>query len=344
MCRKLLCLYLLAYIYVAQALLGIPCTQLYFAGERPASRSKIIILVNSGGARFLLKQRLGDEFKDQFMGVLDTLGALIAESVNVPCNHVELISVHDCLTHKLFKNRPATLHTFVPGCLPTKLERFKSLDIKQYYRHVSESERGLTLSVIKNMALHPQLSRIVAVDTFIGNIDRFRNNLFYNEPTDTFYAIDFGNTFKKNLCEIAKKRIKELQLHKIRLSPEELRGLILYRNTLNALLSMHPPAALSARLEQLAEKTGFFSKKSPFKDRVKEARETIREHQEFIKDSYKAAVGLRAIIDSFIAKHRQLQQPAVSLLSPTASIQEKTAPEAAAAPLVMSPKLNEHAS
>jgi hypothetical protein len=87
---------------------------------------------------------------------------------------------------------------------------------------------GLTIEIIQNMAKHPDLPRIVALDTFVGNADRSPPNLYYDEITDRFCGIDMAASFSSPLALAAYQRLEGLKSH---LTSGELSALIDYANT-----------------------------------------------------------------------------------------------------------------
>src|SRR5207249_10025139 len=107
---------------------------------------------------------------------------------------------------------PATVHTLVPGQSVESLNL--DVDIHQRMRRentpmwhkwgpLPPEKAGLTLKVIQNMAKHDDLPSIVAFDTFVGNADRSRPNLFYDSATDHYFGIDMAASFCSELGKVA---------------------------------------------------------------------------------------------------------------------------------------------
>lgn len=150
---------------------------------------------------------------------------------------------------------PATLHTHAPGIRFDKYEdeKYKNLSIRQ------QTDKGLTREIIYHMSRHKDLPAIVALDTFVGNIDRGRYNYFYNQSTDSFTGIDLGASFNKNLCKVAAQNIRSLAANEaIELSDIEWHGLSLYYETLQKLVELYPPGSLCAKLDEYAHAAGLF--------------------------------------------------------------------------------------
>lgn len=279
------------------------CSSLDFVKEFHSRRSKIVRLSRSDGSPILLKQRLGHPLHKHLMSALEVLGTSIAASIDVACNHVELVPADKCPRYKLFKDRPATLHSLVPGA-PLDEESRPRFKVKQSYRHTADKKRGLTLDIIRDMAKHPQLPKLVALDTFIGNIDRHRGNIIYDGDKDKLYAIDFGDIMKVNLCRIAIKNIKAIRNKKYSLKKRERAALLEYRNTLEQLSQLHKPFRLYRSLVRLIRQAGILGS-SAYRPRSDELHELLSRHRRFIFKSHQCVKKLIAVLDDFLADSKR---------------------------------------
>lgn len=224
--------------------------------------TNIAVLANNKNEKFVVKQDTNNTLIDALKCALrDMVGALFAQSVHVHANDVIFIPKDVSFPGKSITTLPATFHNFVPGVrieqLPKKSPWHK-LDIHLYMKdRVPSSQWGLRRSVIKNMTRHQDLCKIAAIDTFIANSDRSLKNYLYDETTDTFYAIDFECSFRRNLASYCCKTIENL-LHskKNTLTPQEYAGLQIYRDTLNKLVTLYPPETIRAYFTALTQLAG----------------------------------------------------------------------------------------
>jgi len=187
----------------------------------------------------------------------EMIGAWIAHESKIAANEVRIIPAHVNFPGKQYVDRPATLHTFVSGIPVAQIVPSIHLDIKQPMPNGQAS--GLSLAVIANMANHPSLSGLVALDTFIGNTDRNKKNYFYDRRDNKFIAIDFGGSFKYNLGLLACNLICNLLENKHDFSPKQLVGLRIYRNKLKHLTKKFTPQVVHAKVDVLAQQIEGFS-------------------------------------------------------------------------------------
>lgn len=271
----------------------------------PSRNSHISLLKKSSGDEWLIKQRKGFALTDQFMCVLETLGTRMAETAGILCNHVELVPHDSCQQYKRFKNQPATLHEKVPGKPPHLTHEFGHLNIHQNASHNCGKECGLVLKVIRDMATHPALPRIVAFDTYIGNSDRTHVNILYDAQTKNFYAIDFGYSFDTNLAAIALRNLRELDRRGTHFTQRELRALESYKEVLEELLQEFKPDFMYKHLHSIAVMAGFFSKKSALREGKKEVEARLAHHKKFLNRTYTSTQRLVLYLTKFIASHER---------------------------------------
>lgn len=110
-------------------------------------------------------------------------------------------------------------------------------------------QRGLTQEVIDNMARHPMLPCIAALDTFLGNGDRSSPNLFYDKPTNSFTSIDLAAAFNRRLASVALYQVACLQPA----TPKVERALKVYAAHLTLLIDLFPPEEIDRILAECFE-------------------------------------------------------------------------------------------
>jgi len=269
--------------------------------------SRISFLEDSmTGRKFLLKQERRSELHWHIIVAREALGAHIANSIDIPANRVEIIPAYIAFSGKHNKERPATLHTVVPGVKVNKSKKLKPLRIciQQFIKPAIPKERwGLTREVVRSMALHKDLSRIAALDTFIANGDRHRANFLYDQETDTFFAIDLESAFKKDLAYFGVKFLINLLQDKekqAQLSAEEIQGLRIYRDTLKRLLSKHTPNSLYQKFLTYVIQAGIMPRmgRGPVGARV-------NEYKGSIEKNYASCKKLILLLDQFMVKRAQ---------------------------------------
>lgn len=222
-------------------------------------RTKISVLANKKSDKFIVKQDMSNTLEDALKCALrDITGAIIARSIGINANEVVFIPAGTTFPGKEITDLPATLHNFVPGVSmrkAAKKARWHDVSIHQYMKDgIPPKQWGLTRSIIKNMSLHEHLCKIVALDTFTANPDRSRNNYFYDEQTDSFYAIDFECSFRRNLAFYACRTIEDmLNTKHQKITPQERTGLKIYRDTLSQLIELYPPHTIQTYFIEIAK-------------------------------------------------------------------------------------------
>ena len=110
--------------------------------------------------------------------------------------------------------------------------------------------KGVTRSNLEAMK-HPDLAKIMAFDSFVGNGDRHGSNLFYDKNTGGFTAIDNAGTFltqgyTRSIARSLKDTTKYQEI--LQQDPSLKAGLIEYKKTLEDLIAKNPPAKTKSRL------------------------------------------------------------------------------------------------
>lgn len=262
--------------------------------------TQIAFLKHVNGKRYVVKQRIVAQLNRHINVVRDVLGSRIALQGGILANLVAIIPRDYAFPGKYSKEFPATLHEVVPGIevksLPQEMKSFKQ-HIKQCLRDGQCKKFGLTREIIKNMAFHPDLCRIVALDTFIANKGRASDNFFYDSISDHYYAIDLASAFEYDAGQYACKLIGlMLKDDNCVLPKKELDGLIIYRNTLKRLLGKYSSDTIYEQMVDLAVEGGFVSRASVSKH--------MEGHKTMIKKNYDSCKKLVALLNTFISKHR----------------------------------------
>ena len=228
--------------------------------------SYIYFIRDHEGRRYVIKQDKAYSLKAEFQVVFEMLSAYMAQCVGVSAHEVELLPIGLSFPGKVILERPATIHTFVPGS--TLRERknisFSRFSIKQGGRPQS-SAKGLTKRVIESMSFHQDLPPIVALDTFIANRDRNKANLIYDKQSDRFYAIDMALIYDLRyedlyLPEIAIYNIKAMVKNKVLFNKSELMAIQQYREVLLDLLELFPSERIYSLLWDFTEQAGLTQK------------------------------------------------------------------------------------
>jgi len=269
-----------------------------------ASDADYIFLQESMGSEWIYKQITNLSPEDQIVGILEVVASKVARTANIPINEVRMISGSDPFEHRLFDQYPGTLHLKVPGKSVENCPPWEGFDIHQKIRSpftiarlgsLAPEEIGLRREIIQNMAKHPDLAKIAALDTFLGNNDRSNPNLFYDKEGDAFYGIDMGNCWMGNLAQSAHERLKECFVQKFSFSPEERLGLDRYRQVLRSLISLFPPAKTFALLEHTLEEAGFVPSNLLLWDEGAERR--VRKWKLAIEENYQSCVELADFLE-----------------------------------------------
>src|SRR5581483_4919075 len=235
-----------------------------------------ITFVKVDGTIFLVKQK---KPLNKLLGVVrDAITAHVAESFGI-AHQVDVIPADKDFPGKIKKDWPATIHTVAPG------QTIKKQDSPYDKMNIKQADEGFRKDMLYWMTKHPQLVKVVALDTFLCNHDRHRGNLFYEPQSKQFCAIDMDSSFKYNLAELACKNFtKMMKKNKLLpLSNKELSALIGYRNALMFLLKRHQPEDTITMYNYFAQKAGFVKGSVLYTEKFKKELESNRA---MIKQSY----------------------------------------------------------
>ena len=228
---------------------------------------------------FVIKQQRGSFDRALIHAITETLSADIAQFMGITAQQVKILAAGRSFPGKVKKEWPATIHTLVPGCQLSELKEsnpYYRLYIKQDNNlELPEEKLGLNRKVIANMSLHPDLAKLVALDTFLSSESRHTGNCFYDEKSDHFYVIDMDQIYNsgKNraLCtSLACYQIKRMLKNKsIKFSVHEIEALKRYKATLKKLIKNFPPKKLHNKMYDFAREAGFHSRSKIYSHGVK---------------------------------------------------------------------------
>jgi len=262
------------------------------------------------GKIYLLKQK--KDPKKQLAVVRDALSAYIAECLGV-AHQIDIVPSKYAFPGKQHRELPATLHTIAPGetVRMQRNSKYSALRLRQFWAGVKDfNEKGLTRAIITHMTWHHQLPLIIALDLLIGNSDRHCGNLCYDPVTDTFCAIDMDDTFNKDLCLIAWKKLKiMMQDEHLIFTPEELAALKTMKDVLQFLIRKHKPKNIIVKLYAYAKKAGFVKGSEIYTESVAKK---LRLYEETIIATNASARKLIALLDTITAQNREIKSGDVS--------------------------------
>ena len=238
--------------------------------------------------------------------IIESFCSYIAETVDAPINVTEVIPKSVEFIGKIIEDKIASLHTFAHGRQLNKPGPYHDLNIRrEFLQLINAKKKGLLsqkvkekfmVSIITEMSRHYQLPIIVALDTFVGNRDRGKSNLFYDQRNDKFSGIDMGQAFRTNLSQfIYKFFVSILDNLSVQLNNSELKALVLYRDTLKKLLRKNKPEFLKELLDEIIIKSKIDLSSEVLSNQIKKYKENIDK-------IYISANELAKILDKVIKK------------------------------------------
>lgn len=254
--------------------------------------SRYISYITDGeNNKYVIKQKRQGGVRKQFQVVFEKVSGHIAQGVQIPAHRVELLPAGMAFPGKMITDRAAAILTLVPGIPVGDISSgpYMNLDMRQSNRpDWPKSKVGLNESVVRSMALHRDLPRMAALDTFLGVKGRGPANYFYDKATDRFYMIDMDKTFNvsggKDLisgiaCEHVRSWIKAKKVFK----PTEIQGLQSYQETLQQLADMFPPDRIHELMDEFSLASGFKKTYVPeIASRVERIKETVTLSHQYI--------------------------------------------------------------
>lgn len=283
-------------------------SKIYYTGKEKVSLLKtvegkncFVSYVQINEYIYLLKQK--KDYKKQLAVVRDALAAYIAKGLHDIAHEILIIECTKEFIGKIKRSWPATLHTIVPGDTVRRQRdcKYNALRLRQFWAQAeSFDEKGLTRSIINHMTWHKQLPIIIALDLFIGNSDRHCGNLFYDPATDTFWAIDMDDTFNKDLCSLAYKKLKCMMQDDDVFTQEEINALMSMKKTLKFLVRTYKPEKVIEKLYIFAKQAGFSKGSDLYNDKIKRQ---LSYYEKMIRQSHESAYKLIFLLEKII-KHK----------------------------------------
>jgi hypothetical protein len=256
--------------------------------------SRIISFIADGeNNQYVIKQKKKGTVRKQFQVILEKLSAHMAEALEIPAHHVQLLPAGMAFPGKKITDKAASLLTLVPG-IPVKnisSGPYAGIDIRQSNRPDWSSEKiGFHSGVRKSIGLHPDLAKLAGFDMCIGNKGRHEANYFYHKETDRFYAIDMDKIYNSNdekdlISKIACDQVRALLQGKKALKLNQLEGLKLYRDTLQQFVTLFPPERIYELMDEFSVAGGFKKGYLPeIESRVNRIKATIKKsHQHIVE-------------------------------------------------------------
>lgn len=264
------------------------------------TKNCFVSLVKIDNRVYLVKQK--KDPRKQLAVVRDALSAYIARELHI-AHQVDIIAHTKIFPGKIKSDWPATLHTLARGetVRVQKNSKYNALRLRQFWSGAKNiQEKGLTHLIINYMSWHDQLPIIVALDLILGNSDRHCGNLCYDPETDTFCAIDMDDTFNKDLCIFACKKIKMMiEDEKVVFTKKEIAALEIMRDTLKFLIKKYKPTHLIRQLNLLATKAGFVKGNKIYSVRIERK---LRFYEKMIIKSHASARKLISLLDTIIIR------------------------------------------
>lgn len=272
-----------------------------------ASHADYVFLQDVFKQQWIYKQIAEKSPDDQMTIVLEVVASEIAFALDFPINYVKLISGTDFFTHRIYNSYPGTLHLKVEGKSVEESPPWDNFDIHQKYRTphmitlrgpLEPEEVGLRRVVIQNMGKHPDLPKIIALDTYLGNIDRSTPNIFYDATSDHFYGIDMGSCLMGNLAECALIKLEHFSSMSIPFSVEEKNALKAYQGALNELITHFPPEVIINCLVRNLELGGFIPSNPLLWN--EDAERKLNKWKMMIEQNYQSSLNLVDFLDEVL--------------------------------------------
>ncbi|MGE0009526.1 MAG: hypothetical protein AB7F19_03210 [Candidatus Babeliales bacterium] len=260
--------------------------------------SFVVFLQDEQGNKYIVKEYPHTRWRPRCtLTICEVLATEIAHAVGVMHDDICLIPAGVPFVGKN-TGVPAALHTHAPG-IPFKQwggNPYKGLCLLQ------EKHRGLTRAGIYHMSRNKSLPPLMALDTFVGNNDRGRNNYFYDQETDLFTGIDLGCAFSRNLCAPSVNSMQSLLTDSsVTLSAEERHALFAYNETLKQLITLYPADRTCDLLDSYAYQAGLFDEKYFDRQAQHTWRSLLDCNKKTICASYTSAQELVSVLEHFLA-------------------------------------------
>ncbi|HLW72928.1 MAG TPA: hypothetical protein VKR54_02675 [Candidatus Babeliales bacterium] len=177
-------------------------------------------------------------------------------------NRIKIFPPHDASISSVDRmpNDIKTLHIYVPG--KEVGEVINDHRRKNTEHHICKNEFSIEYGLkdketLEILTKHKDLAPIVALDIYVNNHDRHNGNIFYDEQSNHFYAIDMDRAFSDNHPLSTSTYCFVKQLNKQQLSQQKKQALIRINKTLHDLSSQFPPEKVCQLRTNFAEKAHY---------------------------------------------------------------------------------------
>ena len=263
------------------------------------SSNSFISYVTIAGQHYVIKQKTNQE-KQIIAAMREALASYIAKDLKI-AQSVEIIPAHENVLGKKYPSSSATLHTLAPGKIVSALRghKYYLLCLKQRDPQGKKiTGKWLTETIINQITWHKHIALIIALDLFICNTDRNRRNLFYDPATDSFCAIDMENIYRRNVAQMACKKLREMiNVHHKKFTRAEIEALKIVKNTLQFLSKKYPPADIIAHIDLYAARAGYINDGSLLGDKVTKK---IERHKQMVAECYESVQKLIKMLTEII--------------------------------------------
>ncbi len=208
---------------------------------------RIDFVQDANGKKFILKYPRHTEH-----AIAEALAAKIGKDVGVNINDVKICSPRDPAISSVdeYPSCAKTLHTIVPG---------KEVNNTSYANITIQNPLGK--KALHSLTLHKDLCKIVALDIYLDNWDRHNSNFFYDQQSNTFYAIDMDMILENDRNKFERCATQTInfvkRLNKDNLSEAEKNALRRVNKTLHKLTSQYPPEKLQSTWMELAQEVHY---------------------------------------------------------------------------------------
>ncbi len=220
-----------------------------------------IVILEKNGTPYILKQIENPLLCEQYLLIIDCITSTMATNLGIPVNKVYFVPYNIGNHLKTYPDYAATLHEYIPGndlesIRPSHLPHYFSLQQIEINPQRQDNNYGSAChlkTVIDSFTQHKDTAAIAALDTFIGNIDRSFQNIFYNHSTDKFYGIDQAGAFRGNLAESMLHTLKTYHHHYLihNILKTIIPGLSIYAQKLTELCQQYPPESILNAISDL---------------------------------------------------------------------------------------------
>lgn len=265
------------------------------------SANSYISYVSINKKPYIIKQKK-DNTKQIMAVALEALASYIAKDLKI-AQIVQIIEAKDPIPGKLYSSYPATLHTLASGKMVSQLQGHKYFLLCLKQRDLKRNKiigQWLTETIVDQITWHKHLAMIIALDLFISNTDRNRRNLFYDEKTDSFCAIDMENIYKRNVAEMACEKLHQMiDIRQKEFSLEEVEALKIVNSTLKFLCKKYPPYKVIACFDKYLALAGYVKNNSFISTKLLKK---IERHKDMVKQCYESTQKLILILNDITKK------------------------------------------